>query len=103
MLTDIAIAQAAKPKPIREVAAELELSESDLELYGRYKAKVHLDAINKRGAPKGRLVLVAGINPTPAGEGKSTLSVGLADALRKRKQKVVLCLREPSLGPVFGV
>ena len=103
MLTDIAIAQAAKPKPIREVAAELDLSDDDLELYGRFKTKVHLDAINRRGGSKGRLVLVAGINPTPAGEGKSTLSVGLADALRKRKQKVVLCLREPSLGPVFGM
>ena len=103
MLTDIAIAQAAKPKPIRDVAAELDLSDSDLELYGRFKAKVHLESINRRGGSKGRLVLVAGINPTPAGEGKSTLSVGLADALRKRKQKVVLCLREPSLGPVFGM
>jgi formate--tetrahydrofolate ligase len=103
MLTDIAIAQAAKPKPIRDVAAELELSEDDLELYGRYKGKVHLEAINRRGGSKGRLVLVTGISPTPAGEGKSTLSVGMADALRKRSQKVVLCLREPSLGPVFGV
>ncbi|MGQ0815745.1 MAG: formate--tetrahydrofolate ligase [Gemmatimonadota bacterium] len=103
MLSDIAIAQAAKPKPIRDVAAELDLIEDDLELYGRYKAKVRLDAITRRPGSKGRLVLVTGINPTPAGEGKSTLSVGLADALRKRNHKVVLCLREPSLGPVFGV
>ncbi len=103
MLSDIAIAQAATPRPIREVAAELNLSENELELYGRYKAKVQLEAINKRGGPKGRLVLVTGINPTPAGEGKSTLAVGLADGLRKRQKKVVLCLRQPSLGPVFGV
>ena len=103
MLSDIAIAQAATPRPIREVAAELNLSENELELYGRYKAKVQLDAISKRGGPKGRLVLVTGINPTPAGEGKSTLAVGLADGLRKRQKKVVLCLRQPSLGPVFGV
>ncbi|MGQ0560645.1 MAG: formate--tetrahydrofolate ligase, partial [Gemmatimonadota bacterium] len=103
MLSDIAIAQAAKPKPIRDVAAELDLTEDDLELYGRYKAKVRLDAITSRPGAKGRLVLVTGINPTPAGEGKSTLSVGLADGLRKRKHKVVLCLREPSLGPVFGM
>jgi formate--tetrahydrofolate ligase len=103
MLSDIAIAQAANPKPIREVAAELDLGEDDLELYGRYKAKVQLGSIDKRSGSKGRLVLVTGINPTPAGEGKSTLSVGLADALRQREQKVVLCLREPSLGPVFGV
>jgi formate--tetrahydrofolate ligase len=103
MLTDIAIAQAAKPKLIRDVAAELDLSEDDLELYGRYKAKVELNAITRRPGAKGKLVLVTGINPTPAGEGKSTLSVGLADGLRKRKHKVVLALRQPSLGPVFGV
>ena len=103
MLTDIAIAQAAKPKLIRDVAAELDLSDEDLELYGRYKAKVQLDAITRRPGSKGKLVLVTGINPTPAGEGKSTLSVGLADGLRRRKHKVVLALREPSLGPVFGV
>lgn len=103
MLTDIAIAQAAKPKPIREVAAELDLAEDDLELFGRYKAKVQLNAIHRRSNSTGRLVLVTGINPTPAGEGKSTLSVGLADGLRRRNRKVVLALREPSLGPVFGV
>lgn len=103
MLSDIAIAQAAKPKPIRDVAAELDLVEDDLELYGRYKAKVQLATINRRPEGKGKLVLVTGINPTPAGEGKSTLSVGLADGLRRRKHKVVLALRQPSLGPVFGV
>ena len=103
MMSDIAIAQAATLKPIREIAAELDLTENDLELYGQYKAKVQLSAIEKRGDKQGKLVLVTGINPTPAGEGKSTLSVGLADGLRRRGQKVVLCLREPSLGPVFGV
>jgi formate--tetrahydrofolate ligase len=103
MMSDIAIAQAAKLKPIREIAAEVGLTEDDLEMYGQYKAKVRLDAIQKRAKKQGKLVLVTGINPTPAGEGKSTLSVGLADGLRRRGQKVVLCLREPSLGPVFGV
>ncbi len=103
MQSDIEIAQAAKPKPIVEVAAELGLSAHDLELYGKYKAKVPLDRIHLREDRTGTLVLVTGINPTPAGEGKSTLSVGLADGLRRRKRHVVLCLREPSLGPVFGV
>jgi formate--tetrahydrofolate ligase len=103
MLSDIAIAQAAKPKPIQEVAAVLGLTDDDLELYGRHKAKVQLSAIKQRSEAKGRLVLVTGISPTPAGEGKSTLAVGLADGLRKRDKKVVLCLREPSLGPVFGM
>jgi formate--tetrahydrofolate ligase len=103
MMSDIAIAQAAKLKPIREIAAEVGLTEDDLELYGPYKAKVQLSSIEKRSKRQGKLVLVTGINPTPAGEGKSTLSVGLADGLRRRGQKVVLCLREPSLGPVFGV
>ncbi|HEX6066276.1 MAG TPA: formate--tetrahydrofolate ligase [Longimicrobiales bacterium] len=103
MMSDIAIAQAAKLKPIREIAEQLDLSEDDLELYGKYKAKVQFSAINKRNARNGKLVLVTGINPTPAGEGKSTLSVGLADGLRRRNHRVVLCLRQPSLGPVFGV
>ena len=103
MLSDIAIAQATTPKPIKEIAAQLNLGEDDLELYGKYKAKVRLDSIQKRSGKKGRLVLVSGINPTPAGEGKSTLSVGLADGLRRRQQNVVLALRQPSLGPVFGV
>lgn len=103
MLSDIAIAQAAKPRLIREIAAELDLTDDDLELYGRYKAKVQLSAINRRPEAKGRLVLVTGISPTPAGEGKSTLAVGLADGLRKRARNAVLCLREPSLGPVFGI
>ena len=103
MMSDIAIAQAAKLKPIRDIAAQLDLGEDDLELYGQYKAKVQLSSVAGRAGKAGKLVLVTGINPTPAGEGKSTLSVGLADGLRRRNQRVVLCLRQPSLGPVFGV
>ena len=103
MRSDIEIAQATTPKLIVEVASELGLGADELELYGKYKAKVPLDVIQKRSGPTGKLILVTGINPTPAGEGKSTLSVGLADGLRRRKRKVVLCLRQPSLGPVFGV
>src|SRR5687767_14021980 len=109
MRSDIEIAQEAKPKPIVEVAAELGLTADDLELYGKYKAKVPLEVVEKAGRSRGKqgeegkLILVTGINPTPAGEGKSTLSVGLADGLRRRQRKVVLCLRQPSLGPVFGV
>jgi formate--tetrahydrofolate ligase len=100
--SDIAIAQAAKLRPILDVARDLGLNEDELELYGRYKAKVHLDAVDKRKA-KGRLVLVSGITPTAAGEGKSTVSVGLTQALRKLGKNAIVCLREPSLGPVFGV
>jgi len=100
--SDIAIAQAAKLRPIVDVARELGLAEDELEVYGRYKAKVRLEAVEKR-RPKGRLVLVSGITPTAAGEGKSTVSVGLAQALRKKGRSAIVCLREPSLGPVFGV
>ena len=89
MRSDIEIAQDAKPKPIVEVAAELGLAADDLELYGKYKAKIPIDVIQSRQSESGSLVLVTGINPTPAGEGKSTLSVGLADGLRRRKRKVV--------------
>ncbi len=100
--SDIAIAQAAKLRPIRDVAAELGLSDDELELYGKYKAKISLRALQQR-APKGRLVLVTGINPTPAGEGKSTVTVGVTQALRRLGKNAILALREPSLGPVFGV
>jgi len=99
--TDIEIAQAAKPRPIVDVAADLGLTPDDIDQYGKYKAKIPLD-ISQRPA-KGRLVLVTAISPTPAGEGKSTVSVGLAQALRKIGTNAVLCIREPSLGPVFGV
>ena len=100
--SDIAIAQAARPRPIAEVAAELGLSADEILPYGKYKAKITPEAIQAR-SPKGRLVLVTGINPTPAGEGKSTVTVGLGQALRRLGQKAVICIREPSLGPVFGV
>ncbi len=102
MKTDIEIAQAATPLPITEIAAELGLSDAMLEPYGRIKAKIDVGAL--RQAPrKGKLILVTAINPTPAGEGKTTTSVGLADALHRMGKNVVLALREPSLGPVFGV
>src|SRR5687767_11031570 len=100
--SDIAIAQAARMRPIADVAAELGLDADEILPYGRYKAKITADAVKAR-SPKGRLVLVTGINPTPAGEGKSTVTVGVAQALRRLGKKVVLCIREPSLGPVFGV
>ncbi len=99
--TDIEIAQAAKPRPIVDVAADIGLSSDDIDQYGKYKAKIPLE-VSQRPA-KGRLVLVTAISPTPAGEGKSTVSVGLAQALRKIGTNAVLCIREPSLGPVFGV
>ncbi len=100
--TDIAIAQAAKLRPIADVAAELGLRDDDIELYGRHKAKIGLAAVAQR-PPRGRLVLVTGINPTPAGEGKSTVLVGLGQAMRRLKRNAIVCIREPSLGPVFGV
>jgi formate--tetrahydrofolate ligase len=100
--SDIAIAQAAKLRPIAEVAAELGLTDDEVELYGKYKAKISLAALERR-KPKGRLVLVTGISPTPAGEGKSTVTVGVTQALRKIGTNAILCMREPSLGPVFGV
>jgi len=100
--TDIAIAQAAKPRPIAEVAADLGLGPDDLIPYGKYKAKISAEAIKAR-KPKGRLVLVSGISPTPAGEGKSTVTVGLTQALRRLGKDAIVCIREPSLGPVFGV
>jgi formate--tetrahydrofolate ligase len=100
--TDIAIAQAAKLRPIADVAAELGLGGDEVELYGKYKAKVRLAALARR-KPKGRLVLVTGINPTPAGEGKSTVTVGVTQAFRRLGTNAALCIREPSLGPVFGV
>jgi formate--tetrahydrofolate ligase len=100
--TDIEIAQAAKLRPIADVAAELGLADDEIELYGKYKAKISLRALESR-PPRGRLVLITGINPTPAGEGKSTVTVGLAQALRRIGKNTILAIREPSLGPVFGV
>ena len=101
--TDIEIAQTAELRPIVEIAETLGLGPSDIESYGHYKAKVPLASFDGRGGKDGRLVLVTAISPTPAGEGKSTISVGLADALNARGRNPVLCLREPSLGPVFGI
>ena len=102
MLSDIAIAQAAKMLPITKVAEKLGLTDEDLIPYGRYKAKVNHKLIHS-DRPDGKLILVTAISPTPAGEGKTTTSVGLADALNAMGKKTMLCLREPSLGPVFGV
>ena len=101
MLSDIEIAQSVKPRPIADVAADIGLSVDDIDQYGKVKAKIPLE-VSQRPA-KGRLVLVTAISPTPAGEGKSTVSVGLAQALRKIGTNAILCMREPSLGPVFGV
>ena len=101
MPTDLEIAQSITLRPIRDVAAELGLGEDEIDLYGRYKAKLPLE-IAQRPA-RGKLVLVTAIHPTAAGEGKTTTSVGLAQALRRMGTNVMLCLREPSLGPVFGV
>jgi formate--tetrahydrofolate ligase len=100
--SDIAIAQAATLRPIRDVAAELGLADDEVEVYGKYKAKISLRAVERRST-KGRLVLVTGINPTPAGEGKSTVTVGVTQALRRLGKNAILAIREPSLGPVFGV
>ena len=102
MKSDIEIAQACTPKPIDEIADRAGVPRELLEHYGRYKAKVDYLALQERPA-KGKLVLVTAINPTPAGEGKTTVSIGLADALNLEGQNVCLALREPSLGPVFGV
>ncbi|AVX29719.1 MAG: formate--tetrahydrofolate ligase [Bacillota bacterium] len=104
MKSDIEIALAAEKKPITEVAAKVGLSPDDLELYGKYKAKISAD-VWKRVAdrPNGKLILVTAINPTPAGEGKSTTTVGLGDALARLNKKVMIALREPSLGPCFGI
>ena len=99
--SDIEIAQAAKLRPITDVAADIGLTPDDLDLYGKYKAKVSLELTTRK--PKGKLVVVTAINPTAAGEGKTTTSVGLAQALRRIGTNAVLCIREPSLGPVFGV
>ena len=100
--SDIVIAQGARLRPIADVAAEVGLGADEILPYGRHKAKITPEAITKR-SPTGRLVLVTGISPTPAGEGKSTLTIGLGQALRRLGKKVVICIREPSLGPVFGV
>lgn len=104
MLTDVEIAQSAKMKPIKEIAQKVGLDEDDLELYGKYKAKISLEAISKlKNNEDGKLILVTAINPTPAGEGKTTTMIGLSQALNKLGKKSVVAMREPSLGPCFGV
>ena len=104
MLSDIEIAQKAHMLPITEVAGKLGIGEEDIELYGRYKAKLSMDLIKRvQDKPDGKLILVTAITPTPAGEGKSTTTVGLAQGLAKIGQKVIVALREPSLGPCMGI
>lgn len=104
MKTDVQIAQESKMKPIEEIAKQLGLSREDLELYGDYKAKVSLDVLKEReDQPDGKLILVTAINPTPAGEGKTTINIGLSMALNKIGKTAISALREPSLGPCFGI
>ncbi|MBQ1691845.1 MAG: formate--tetrahydrofolate ligase, partial [Erysipelotrichaceae bacterium] len=104
MLTDIEIAQSCQKEKIVNIADKLAIPQEELELYGNYKAKVDLKLMKDLKDKKdGKLILVTAINPTPAGEGKTTTTVGLADALRKIGRKSVVALREPSLGPVFGI
>ncbi|MBU1020473.1 MAG: formate--tetrahydrofolate ligase, partial [Firmicutes bacterium] len=101
---DLKIAQSAKMKKIIEVAASLGLNEDDIELYGNYKAKINLDVMDKYKSNKeGKVILVTAINPTPAGEGKSTTTVGLGQAFNKIGEDAIIALREPSFGPVMGV
>lgn len=103
MKTDIEIAQSYKMKPITEIAEKVGIPEDYLEAYGRYKAKIDTAFLKNETRKDGKLVLVTAINPTPAGEGKTTTTIGLADALNSMRKKTVVALREPSLGPVFGV
>lgn len=104
MKTDVEIAQAAIMQPITKIAQQLDIPADDVEQYGKYKAKISLDYWNTlKNKPNGKLVLVTAINPTPAGEGKTTTSIGLGDALHKMGKKTVIALREPSLGPCFGM
>ncbi|SHQ83279.1 Formate--tetrahydrofolate ligase 1 [Mycobacteroides abscessus subsp. abscessus] len=102
--SDIEIAQSAEMKPIIQIAEKIGLTDDDLELYGKYKAKISSDTLSKiQGNPNGKIILVTAINPTPAGEGKSTVTVGLGDAFSQLGKKVIIAMREPSLGPTMGV
>ena len=105
MLSDIEISQNNKPEAISKIAEKLGLTQDDLELYGKYKAKLSFDTLNRLASKKsdGKLILVTALTPTPAGEGKSTISIGLADGLQKIGKKSILALREPSMGPCFGL
>ena len=104
MKTDIEIAQEAEMMPIKNVAEQLGLTEDDIELYGKYKAKISNEYYEKiKDNEDGKLILVTAINPTPAGEGKTTVTVGLGEAFGQLNKKAVIALREPSLGPCFGI
>jgi len=104
MFSDIEIARNAEMLPIKEIAGKLQITEEGLDYYGRYKAKLPLSLLKEReDLPNGKLILVTAMNPTPAGEGKTTMSIGLGQALSLLGKKTILALREPSLGPVFGV
>ncbi len=101
---DIEIARNAKLKPIEEIANNLGLLKDEVELYGKYKAKISNEAYKRlKNKEDGKLILITSINPTPLGEGKTTMAIGIADALRKINKKSILALREPSMGPVFGI
>ena len=102
-LSDIEIAQMTPMKPITEIAARAEIDDKYVEQYGRYKAKVDYALLNESDRKDGKLILVTAITPTPAGEGKTTTTIGLADGLRKIGKNSMVALREPSLGPVFGI
>jgi formate--tetrahydrofolate ligase len=102
-LTDLEIAQRADIKPIRDIALGLDIDLDLLEQYGNYKTKLPLSMINEEKVAAGRLILVSAVSPTPAGEGKTTVSIGLSDGLNKIGKKAAVVLREPSLGPVFGI
>lgn len=101
--SDIEIAQEATPQDIREIAKKINLSDENIELYGKYKAKIDYNILNNTKSRNGKLILTTAINPTPAGEGKTTTSIGVADALNKLGKNVITALREPSMGPVFGI
>ena len=103
MKSDIEISQETKLKNILEIAKSLNIDEKHVEQQGKYKAKINLELLNKNTNKQGKIILVTAINPTPAGEGKTTTSIGLADSLKRIGKSVTLALREPSLGPVFGV
>ena len=103
MKSDVEIAREAKLRPITEIAAALGIDADTIEPYGRYKAKLTRESLAGAHGKQGKLILVTAINPTPAGEGKTTTSVGLADALHRQGKKTIVALREPSLGPCFGM
>lgn len=102
-LTDLEIAQKIDLKPITEIAKKLALDAEEIEMYGKYKAKLPLNRINKEKIKNNNLILVSAISPTPAGEGKTTVSIRLSEALNQLGKKTTVVLREPSLGPVFGI